>query len=540
MRTIVLALVAVAFGCGPSPKPQPLSERWSAPTMLSRVPADAPYLIAMLDPAPAAAKQQMFASLDQKVAAAFHASRGVDRSQLEPALRASYAVLDELEGRDLRNWGRELGFDPSGRFVLYGLSVWPVMRVAVADEARVRHVVTRMLTALGVPAKPRSLRGRSYWQLDEKWLSMIGSVVDGEAVFAVMPTRAVPQYLPHVLGLDRPARSLHASGTLNDLLARYRFLPTMVGYIDTRFTADILVGRSSSSNTELDKPLRAELGPVSDACRTDIDRLAGFVPRAVFGYRRLDTKALHATFALELPASAVTALERIRTTMPGMPVGIGQHSLIDFGIAANVDELLALLRRLTGYVQEHPFACPWFAPLGDASAKLAALLDQPLPAALHGVRGLAVVLDHAVEEPFDARGHAVLVADHAHDLLTFALRLLPGLSAVVIHPDARPVQLPLATLGFPESLIGYAATRVDRAAVALGPASATSVVTALNQPAPNKSPLASFGFNAPRMLEIGWLEPEDNDAIEAAVFQLDVTPEGLALEMYATLQAVAR
>src|SRR5690606_15636696 len=106
MRTIVLALVAVAFGCGPSPKPQPLSERWSAPTMLSRVPADAPYLIAMLDPAPAAAKQQMFASLDQKVAAAFHASRGVDRSQLEPALRTSYAVLDELEGRDLRNWGR--------------------------------------------------------------------------------------------------------------------------------------------------------------------------------------------------------------------------------------------------------------------------------------------------------------------------------------------------------------------------------------------------------------------------------------------------
>src|SRR5690606_6568291 len=114
-----------------------------------------------------------------------------------------------------------------------------------------------------------------------------GSVADKEAVFAVLPTAAVAQYMPHVLGIEPPARSLHAAGSLSSLIARYRFLPTMIGYLDARHAAGILTGRSSSSNTELDRPLRTALGPVSDACRADLERLAGFVPRVVFGYRRL-------------------------------------------------------------------------------------------------------------------------------------------------------------------------------------------------------------------------------------------------------------
>ena len=69
-------------------------------------------------------------------------SRGMDRSQLEPPLRAYFAMLDELEGKNIRQWGHALGFDPSGRFVLYGLSVWPVLRVAVVNETRLRQVIT--------------------------------------------------------------------------------------------------------------------------------------------------------------------------------------------------------------------------------------------------------------------------------------------------------------------------------------------------------------------------------------------------------------
>ncbi len=505
--------------------------------MLAQVPADAPYLMAVLDPVPDAMKNQMFDSVDKKVAAGFQISRTLDRSQLEPPLRAYFAMLDELEGKNLRHWGRELGFDPSGRFVLYGLSVWPVLRVAVANEPRLRQVITKMLTAAGAPTSERTLRGTRYWQMDIKSYSVIGSVADGEAVFALLPAPAVAQYLPHVLGLEGPARSLQEAGSLSALIARYRFLPTMVGYLDARFAAGILTGRSSSSNTELDKPLRTSLGPVSDACRADLERLAGFVPRVVLGYRRLDTKGIHASLAVELPGPIAAGLQRIRTTIPDLPVGLGEPALIRVGVAANLDELLAQLRSLTTYVHEHPFECPWFAPLGEASAKLAALLDEPLPAALHGIRGMAVVVDHAATEPFDVRGHAVLVGDHAHDLLTLGLRQLLGMTGTVVQPDARAVQLPLASLGVPAHLMVNAAARVDRAAIAVGPTSATAVVGVLKRPAPARSPLLSFGFDVPRMIEIGWLDPEDENGMRHVALQVDVSPEGLLLEVYGTIPA---
>lgn len=505
--------------------------------MLAQVPVDSPYLMAMLDPLPGAVKEQMFDSLDKKVAAAFELSRDVDRSQLEPPMRAYFAMLDELAGKNLKEWGRELGFDPSGRFVLYGLGVWPVLRLSVANEPRMRQVITRMLAAAGAPTTERTVQGRRYWQLDVKWLSIVGGIVDGQAVFAVLPTAAVAQYLPLVLGLDKPARSLHASGSLDALIGRYQFLPTMIGYLDARFTADILAGRSSSSNTELDKPLRSAIGPISETCRADLDRLAGYVPRIVFGYHRLDTKGIHGSLALELPPSVVAALQRIRTAVPDLPTGLGARATFHVGLAANLDELLPLVFQLTTYVREHPFACPWFAPLGEAAAQLAATLDQPLPAALYGMRGMALVFEHLTLEPFDARGHAVIASDHANDLLNLVLPRLPGMSGIVVHPDARPVQLPLGGLGAPATLTGYAATRIDRAAIAVGPASASEVVEVLNRPPPKRSPLASFGFDVERMIEIGWLEPDDADGMRDIVLQLDIAPQGLLLEVYGTLPA---
>src|SRR5690606_4254165 len=136
---------------------------------------------------------------------------------------------------------------------------------------------------------------------------------DREAVFAVIPTQAVERYLPHAYGFEKPTHSVHDSGTLNTLLSRYRLLPTIVGYLDMRLGADIMLGRASSSNSELDKPLREALGPIGETCGAEIDRVASFVPRLVYGYRRLEGTSFHATFALELHEAAAAALQRVRT-----------------------------------------------------------------------------------------------------------------------------------------------------------------------------------------------------------------------------------
>jgi hypothetical protein len=537
MRAL-LVFVLVCLGCGGPAKERPaaaLSAKWSAPSMLAKVPADSPYLFAMLDPLPQVMRQKMFGSLDAKVELERERLRdpSVDRQTLSETDRMWLAVLDELEGKDMKNWGRELGFDPNGRFVFYGLSVWPVLRIATSNDARMRQVIGNVIAKSGVPATQHTLEGRAYWQFGDANIASVVSVGDGELVVAILPTPALPQYLPIVLGQKRPPQSLHDDNKLAALVRRYQFLPTMVGYVDAKIAADILAQRAPSTNTELDRPLRTAIGPVDQTCRNDLDRIVALVPRLVFGYRRLDTKGMQGTLVAEMPPAIAAALQRLRVSIPELEPGLG-HGMMRFGLGANLDELLPLLTQLTSHIHDQPFQCSWFLPLNGAAAKLAELVNKPVPAPLRGFRGISFVVDEMTKNAENLRGHAVLVADHAADLVNLLLKLFPRLAGTAMPPDGRPVQLSLASLGAPANVLAYAATRVDRAAISVGPNSAADVVSAMKLPSPPHSPLFSMSFDMTRMVELGLLEPKDAGEIRDVALQLDVGPEGLLIDVYGT------
>lgn len=536
MRFLVLVSICVACGGGArSHKPATLSATWTAPSMFAKVPAESPYLIAALDPMPEVVRKQSFAALDKKIAAAIaqmESEPADGRAALPPAKRLLYAFLDELKGKNLDHWGRELGFDPNGRFVLYGLSVWPVLRIAVANEPRLREVIAHVIAKSGAPVVERSLDGHGYWQWTGQHAAIIASVVGGEAVFAVLPAPAVPQYLPVVLGVKRPAHTLADDDRSSTMTARHHFLPTMVGYIDVKIVADILTQRAPSASTELDRPLRSALGPIEPTCVTDIDRLVAVAPRIVWGYHRIDARGIDASVIIETPPAITAALQPLGTAVPELGQGAGQPTLFRFGVAAKLDELLPLLQRLADHVRERPFVCSWFSPLNGAAASLADTLAKPLPPALGGMRGFSLSLDSLTREPFDLRGHALAVGDHVGDLVMAMLHALPGMSGAAVVPDGRPVQLPLALLGIAASTTGYAALRVDRAAIAIGPTSSTEVTRVLDLPMPAHSPLLSFTMDMQRMLELGFVDPEDASTMRDVTLQMDARPEGIVLEVF--------
>jgi hypothetical protein len=537
MRALVLVFILVACGGGTKPQPAALSATWSAPSMLSKVPADSPYLFAMLDPMPQVVRRQTWASLDSKLEVErqrLALDAGGDRSALPVKDRMLLALFDELEGKDMNNWGRELGFDPTGRFVVYGLSIWPVARIATSNDARLTQVIKNIIAKSGAPTTQHTLQGRSYWQFGDAKISGIVSVGGGEVVAAFLPTPALPEFLPIVLGLQRPARSLSEDNKLSTLVSRYRFLPTMIGYIDAKIAADILAQRAPSTNTELDRPLRTAIGPVDQTCRTDLDRIVALAPRMLFGYRRLDAKGMQGTFVVEMPPAITAALQRLRVSVPDLEPGLGERTMMRFGLGANLDELLPLLQQLTGHIEARPFQCSWFLPLNTAAAELANLLDKPIPAPLRGFRGVSFVVDEMTKNATNLRGHAVLVGDHAGDLVNVLLKLFPSIAGGSMPPDGRPVPLALASLGAPANIQAHAATRVDRAAVAVGPSSATDVVKAMKLPLPQHSPLFSVSFDMQRMIELELVKPEDAGGLRDVAVQLEVAPEGLLFEMFGT------
>lgn len=537
----LLIVVSVSCGGGGSRQPSSIAIKstWNAPAMLGHVPADSPYVVGVIDPIPSEFRDRMFAAADEKMATAVAALDGLprdfDRSTLEPHVRAMFVVLDELRGKDMKRWGTELGFDPGGRFVLYGLGVWPVLRVAITDANKLRRLAKRVLAETAKPVDEGALGGRAYWKLTVAKVTMILAVLDDELVAAVLPTSIVDKALPLVLGVDKPARSLRETNVMPALIAQYKLMPSMVGYLDVLAAANIVTQRTSSSSRELDRPLAEATGAITQECRADIDRLVALVPRMVMGYRKLDKSGMHARIIAEMPQAITRELARLRVAVPGVTAGLSGAPLGSLGIAAKLDEAIPLLRKMTRHLADAPFRCTWFHELNQAAASLDARLAQPLPFGMRGVTGMSLVVDNFAMEPLDARGHVIVTGGRPHEILTKLLRSVPGMGGFMLNPDGRPVPIQIGLFGLPADVTAHAAASGDRAVLTLGPGSVTKATEVLSWPVPTHSPLMSLGMDVLRMRALGAVKDQDTSMeMKDLVLQLDVISEGLALDMFGT------
>ena len=536
-RVSLIAVVVAALSCGGSSKPGTLSSKWAAPAILAQVPADSPYVFATLQPLEDKLRRRLFATASKSIAEMVKATDAMapaDRANLDPAVRAILSLADELRGKDLANWWRELGFDPNGRFALYGLSVWPVARVEIADSARVRAVIERAITAAGLTPTRATLDGRAYWSTGTKDITVVAAVLEHEAVFALLPTSGVASALPLVLGTQKPAHPLVATTTVTDLLARNHFMNLMVGYLDLRSVLAVMTGPTP---TPLDAPLRAHAGPIPPACSVDLARLVSTMPRVAFGYRRFDEAGFEGRIVFETTPSVVSAMKRVRASVPEVAIPVAGHPLFALGVAVKPDELIAWLRSVTGELHAHPFTCPWFDGINRAGTELAGKLASPLPPMLRGVRGFAMIVDSLMVEPFDVTGHVLIAGDHAADLLSSLTGTLPGVPNLPVKPDGRPVEIPTQQMHLPVRSAHIAMT-ADRIVIAAGANSAQRATSHLASPPPASSPLGLMVFDMPRiqalLASIGSKDATKIDYVGDIGMSMDVADEGLGFDVWGT------
>jgi hypothetical protein len=537
---VVVVVVLGAVSCGGRPaQPAALSSSWSAPALLNQVPAESPYLVAELAPVSEAIRQRILYGLDHRVAELLRlaeARQSTERAH-EPWLRAILAVASELRGKDPASWWRELGFDPGGRFVLYGLSLWPVIRVEVANPPRLRRAIDHALTAAGISVAQSNLAGRAYWSVGSAEFTVVFAVLEREAVVAVLPTRALTTALPLVLGTAAPAHSLAAATTVPDLLSRHRLTGFAMGYIDSRNLANILAGAPAAGRngpSELDAPIHNLTGPVPAICRADLDRLVGALPRLVFGYRRIDAERFDAVAVIEAAASVTAGLKRLRTAVPELAATRSDAPLFALGAAVNLEELQGWLRGVTEALRGHPFECPWLAEINRSAAQLASKLDQPLPPMLRGLRGFSLVVDDAMLSPPKVVGHLLVAGDMVADLVSMVAGMVPAIAGIPVKRDGQPVAISTQQLGIPIPSAHIAMT-ADRLVVASGPDSAREASEHLKSPLPASSPLFLMSADGPRLQKLlASLGQADNDNLELfgnSTMTLDVGDDGLVFDV---------
>ena len=493
MRWLVLA--CIALGCGGPPR-KSLSATWSAPPLLAHVPDDSPYVIVSLEPADDMPSSMLY-NLEQTFRESMEAFEQLapdERAELPGYARALLVVLEELRDKPVEQWWPTLGLTRDNNFVLYGYSIWPVARFAIADPARVRSLLDRIAQAGGITVTPRRHGSGTYWLYQQNKVAVIVAIDDRlrQLLATVIHADALPEMLDHLLVEPRPASSLATTRRVPDLLAKHGLPRLSFGYIDTKLALAALTRPA----TAIDKPWRAAIGEIPRACRADLDRITSAFPLVMGGFRGRDPAKFDMSFVVEVPPSVTRALTKLQTTVPALPA-LQRRPLFAIGMAVDSERLLPWLQQtLQGWLQRDA-KCEWLAPLDEATTSFAAMLVAP-PEALRGMRGLTLVVDDFEPSPPSASAELLLVGDHVHELPKLIGTTIPTFAGLPIAHDGKPIPISGARLGLPWLDPAHLGVKADRLALAIGPRSEQRVLERLGAPA-TRAPLLAFESDFARL-----------------------------------------
>jgi hypothetical protein len=401
VRHALIALTLLVAACQKATPPPDLA-------LLASAPADTPYLFAMLEPIPRAywdTLGSLTGDLDKLIDTAL--AEPADASDED---RLGKAVLRTLKGNlDEAGIRKLTGIGPGARFVVYGVGLYPVMRVELEDDKALVATIDRLTKEAGVANPVVEHQGRKYWRFDLDDVVIAVAVADRQLVFSGAPKdRFEDELLPNLLGLEKPAKSVLQANTLAPLIAKHKLGP-WAGYVDTA----LLVERTKHL--------------LAPACATSLGALTRRVPRAVLGYDRWTGGPFTGRMIVELDDALATRLTDLVVEIPGFPSGKGaKPSLMTLGAGVNLEKGRLLLLDGTHALAGLGASCG--EELTREAKEMSEALAQPLPPGLDKVQGFVVSVLSAKfghDGPGDVHGYAILASTDPGAVLDKIGALLP-------------------------------------------------------------------------------------------------------------------
>lgn len=483
--------------------------------ILDLVPADSPYVMAMLEPFPIELMESWLAVstglLDKAGADLKTASQAMGGSPEETLLRVSLALLEEFRGNMSADGFARMGIGRRAQFVMYGIAVLPAMRWRVADAGKVEALILRVLAKAKVTLRKQSLAGQAYWEFTDKDIVVALARIGDEVVVGMATPKTASTVLPLLFGQKKPARSLRASGALAKVVEGHRFSPFFVGYVDFKQLARLLMRDGQGVDAQLMPLLLEKDTPVPAECKTELQALLDLAPRMVVGYEKLTAKTMTAVFVLETRADVTRRLAALKSPVPGLELTPTDSPLFMLGGGINIPRAIALAQEVAALLAAKPFRCPKLDDLEEAGEEMARTLATPLPPAIAGLQGGVVVVDD-FQPPFLIRAHGLIAHDKPQELLTLALGMaLPGLT---VKDDGRAVRLPLEQLGLPP-MPAFIGTKGKLIAAALGAGADTEVLALFGAKTGPDAPLLAFGYDVAKFVGIAKMfgAPADMSAL---------------------------
>jgi len=505
---MLAGLLLVACGKDDSAE-SPAATAAAGNSLLELVPADTPYLGGNLASIPDELLDS-YLKRAEPMLASLQASLTELKTELESdaatgdpedaqANRIARAVLEELDGKLNRAGLESLGFDLSPEQVVYGMSVFPVMRTSLSDAAALRATVQRILDKADVDASSLEFQGKSYWRFvpeaheydeygeeivsfeaettddgeviveedviveeevveadtdespGEEDVAIYIAILDDHMAIGMLPVFAETTVLPAFLALEKPTSSA-AADTLESINERFGLSPYGSGVMEFQKLVDQLADGESLAGQYASLTGHDFEGLDSEVCRQELRGIIARTPRAYTGLSELSETAVGNRVVLETEATLATELTALVADVP--VVNSASTYLAELALGIKVGPVRDFLRAKADAIVAQPYQCEELAELNEHAQEASEQLNQPIPPMVNNLFGLrAAISSMDKTAPESAKGLLALHVTQPEMLVGMAQMLVPGLAELDLTPGAAPVRIPSDMLPLPDLVI---------------------------------------------------------------------------------------
>ena len=422
--------------------------------LLKYVPADSPYVFAMLEPLP----DEVADKLEPKVDSILKSYQGllqqIVKMSAEQAAEsddddglpdAAVAALQEFGSLLSIEGLRSVGIERDSTAVLYGAGLLPVLRMTLSDGALFDAAIARIEEQAQGSMTVATIDGQSYRYAGDDEGRLIIAVIGNEFVISLVPTNLSDDMLKSVLGLTLPSSSMADSGRLQKIIDDNGYLRHSLGLIDIERIVATFIDDQTGVNQELLTLAEYDRSELDDVCKAEIREMSTIAPRIVTGYTEMSVDKFVSNTIFELRPDIAAEVATLTAPVPGL--GNNQGGLFAIGMSIDLLALREFYEARLDAIEANPYECDLFADLQAGVAQGRDALNQPIPPIVYGIKGfLAVIedikgMDLANNQPPTSADFRVLVTtDNAAGLLAMGAMLSPEIAALDIKADGVPVK----------------------------------------------------------------------------------------------------
>lgn len=409
----------------------------------------------------------------------------------------------------------DAGIDRHSKIAAYGVGLVPVFRLTLSDGTLFEAALKRLEDEADQALAVATIGDYSYRYAGDDKGRLIIAVLDDELVVTAVPTGLPEDQLEQVLGMVLPEENIAAAGTVAALGEHYGYTDYLIGFIDTMRLVETFLDEQAGINAQLLSLMQYDRAGLTDACKAEIRRVAGVMPRVVTGYTDISVETISSKTIFELREDLAAGVATLTGTVPGLTDKHG--ALMSVGMSFDLLAARNFYEARLDALEAEPFTCDYFADLQNGVARGREALNQPVPPIVYGFTGFLAVIENLTvpttgvsQRPQSADMRLLIGTNNAEGLLAMGAMFSPELAALDMQPDGEPVRLDLPQLAAAGQVV-HAALNQNALAISMGEGMEAGLAAMLAADAPQPSPFLTADMDATRYYGLVGQQLQDAD-----------------------------